>query len=132
MNIGGVFWWKKITLGSPGAPKSLQHLMHRQGFMTLEKDMEKQGTFEGVLFFLDRCLGGLSHPSKPAKEGISVCSRWPLCEENSEKVLPPLRVTSQLWNIFLLLVQSGVALELDAMLDTTEDAKNCSYALFTG
>jgi len=75
--------------------------------MTLEKDMEKQGTFEGLLFFLDRCLGSLSHPSKPAKEGISVCSRWPLCEEYSEEVLPPLRVTSQLWNIFLVIVDMG-------------------------
>lgn len=27
MHIEGVFWWEKITLGAPGAPKSLQHLM---------------------------------------------------------------------------------------------------------
>lgn len=90
--------------------------------MTLEKDMEKQRTIEGLLFFLDHCLGGLSHPSKPAKEGISVCSKWPLCEENSEEVLPPLRVTSQLRNILLVIVDMVDAYQ-NPLLSSCKDGK---------
>lgn len=38
--------------------------------MTLEKDMEKQRTIEGLLFFLDHCLGGLSHQANLQKRGF--------------------------------------------------------------